>query len=310
MLKIGTSKMGSVVDSPRCHKPVVVPPQSVPEAEQLYQILKNKRAQEPAPPPGKVHTIAEPNAPESAWDELGGNVNEADLNQWIDDLWKAKPSGTQDSSSGIFPAPSIPDSTPCGEAALSAFQKRHQLLLTLIYVSAAVSFFAGIVFGIGIYAFFIPSTAHRQQAGGGAGESGITGTLYYFNEFGERRADVDAVIICLPKESAGERLLSCRGLRPGDAADNDAVQRIQERGGVYQKADAYGAFTLHYRAEVQYIVIFISANQIRSGGTVKPSDLHELRQYFSDPDLFGENCLAIRHLGGRDVLEHTFEFVE
>jgi len=316
MLKIGTSKMGSVVDCPRCHKPVIVPPQSVPQAEQLYQILKDKRRSErttssPAETSTEINTVSEPTMPESVWDELGSNGDETNLNQWIDELWKTRPADPQESFPPLFPAPPlIPDSVSDAEFALFALQKKHRLTLTLLYVSAAVAFSVGIVFGISLYAFFAqPTQSFQHAAGEDVDTSEVMGTLYYFNDNGERRPDVDAVIICLPKDRIGKQPLSCRGLRPGDTVNGDTVQLIQEMGGMYKKADAYGSFTLQYRKEVPYFVILISANQMRTGGEMRPGVLQELRQYFSDPELFRENYFTTRSLGG-DVFEHTFESVD
>jgi len=272
MLKIGTSKMGSVVNCPRCHKPVVVPPQSVPQAEQLYQMLKKKRTEEAAAHPVPNHIVSEPSQPESAWEELGGNVNDADLNQWIDELWKTNPSNPQESSSGLF-SMSIPNPISNEEVALLDLQKRHKLTVTWLYVSTAVAFFVGMMFGILLYAMNVPSTrSHQHLAGSDAGNNEITGTIFYRNENGDRWSDVEAAIICLPMDRPVTQLLSPQGLRPGDEVNNDTVQLIQEMGGMYARGDVNGSFTLQYREGVRYFVVLISAHQKRSG-EMKPSVL-------------------------------------
>ena len=301
--------MGSVIDCPRCHKPVVVPPQSAPQAEQLYQMLKNKRSEELVVPPPPSHIIQEPSAPESAWDELGGNVDEADLNQWIDELWKTTPQNPQESAITLYPAPLlIPNPISDEEVALLALQKRYKLTVTLLYVSSAIALFVGIVLGIVIYVLFVPASSSHQQhlANSSTGIYEVTGTLFFRNENGDRWPDVDAVMICLPLDRREQ--LSCQGLRPDDVS-NDAAQLIQEMGGMFARADVSGSFTLQYREGTRYFGVLISSHQKRSR-EMKPSVRQELSRYFRDPDQFGENCLFIDEYewsGGKFLFRHTFE---
>jgi hypothetical protein len=308
MLKIGTSKMGSVVDCPRCHKSVVVPPQSIPQAEQLYQILKAKHAQA-AVPPKVVPSIAEPNLPESAWDELGDNVDDTELNRWIDELWKTTP----DSQSGLFFPPALTEETAAAAAntmALIALQKKHKYTLTLLLVLTPVAFLVGIIFGVVIRGFYVQPTYYTQRVGEGNGANEITGQLYFLDENGIRQPDVDAVIICLPKDRTPSLLVSCQGLRPEDEVNHGTVQLIDEMGGMYTRADVNGSFTLPYQAGRRYLVIKISANKFRAGGEVKPSDFQALRRYFRDPEQLGENYLTIEEFeesGGKHSLRYTFE---
>ena len=123
--------------------------------------------------------------------------------------------------------------------------------------------------------------------------------------------DADAVIICLPKDRPPSTLLSCQGLRPEDTVNNDTVQIIHEMGGMYERADANGMFTLQYQEGVQYFVLLISAHQKRTGGEMKPSLMQELRRYFRDPELFGESSLnANAHEWGKPTLRYTFELMD
>jgi hypothetical protein len=313
MLKIGTSKMGSVVDCPRCHRSVVVPPQSTPQAEQLYQLLKNKRAEKTVTPSVEDPAVSEPTVPESAWDELGGNIDETDLNRWIDELWKTTPGSRHESSSILMPL-SLANPLSNEEVALLVLRKEHKRIQTLLYVSSAVAFVVGIVFGIAIFALLVPpSRPHSPQAGESVDINVLTGTLYYRNENGERQVDADAVIICLPKERQPVPLFSCEGLRPNVPLNNDAKQLISELGGMYERADANGSYTIEYKAGVHYILILISAHQKPPGEGLKPSDGQILHRYFSDSKLLGEFCLNIDEYewsGGKHSLRHTFEAAE
>jgi hypothetical protein len=311
MLKIGTSKMGSVVDCPRCHKTVVVPPQSVPEAEQIYQMLKAKHSKGTSTSPAaesSKHTVSEPTAPESALDELGSHIDDADLNRWIDELWTNNPKKSPGNSSilfpGSFPTPTLPPET----IALIALQKQHKLTLTLLYVSATVAFVIGSVFGFFIHHYYVKPARFNQLAGS-AGANEIAGTLYYLNENGERRADVDAVIIFLPKNQQPSQRFPCQGLRPDDEVNHNTVRDIQEIGGMYARADANGSFTLPYQEGVRYLVVLISSHQKRSG-EMKPSVRQELRRYFDNPELFGENRLDTDEYElseGKYLLRHIFK---
>ena len=301
------------MECPRCHKSVVVPLQSTPQAEQLYQMLKNKRAEKTVTPPVEDPAVSEPTVPESAWDELGGNVDEADLNRWIDELWKTAP-GNQHESSAILPAPSISNPLSHEEVALFALQKQHKLTQTLLYVLSAVAFVLGIVFGVAFHACFVqPSRPRPLLAEESADINEVTGTLYYRNENKERREDAEAVIICLPKDRQPASLFSCAGLRPNAAVNNDTKQLITEFGGMYERADANGSFTIKYKEGMRYIVLLISAHQMQPGGGLKPGDGLILRQYFYDSELLGENCLSIDEYewsGGKHPWRYTFESAE
>ena len=79
---------------------------------------------------------------------------------------------------------------------------------------------------------------------------------------------------------------------------------------MYERADANGSFTLQYREGVRYFVILISAHQKPTAGGLKPSVLQNLRLYFRDSEIFGENCLYTDEhewSGGKYSLRHIFE---
>ena len=313
MLKIGTTKMGSVVDCPRCHKSVVVPPQSTPQAEQLYQMLKNRKPEaETTSPPEEDLSISEPAAPESAWNDLGDDVDPADWSQWIDQFVAPVPDHQPEAFATPLPPPV---STPDIDIVLLTLQKRHKHMVVFLRALSVVTFFIGIAVGIFLAVLFTPpSRPHQPVSVQGSDSNEVTGELFYLNENGDRRADADAVIICLPKDRVPSPLFSCQGLRPEDTPNNDTIHLIHELGGMYGRADANGSFTLQYREGVRYVVILISAHQKRTDGMVKPSALDELRRYFRDCNLLGEHCLHIDEYewsGSKHPLgRHTFESVE
>ena len=300
MLKIGTSKVGSVVDCPRCQKSVVVPPQSSPLAEESYRKLKSLRHQHTAPP------AENDTAPIPTRQGLEEEIDDADMPLWMEEAWMP----SQADSQGFYQASRAPP-VLAEEIAIQKQKKQHNLLVTLLSVSLVIIFFVGITFGILIRGSDIQSPRAGQQADGLDTKNEVTGTLYYINENGERRGDADAVIICLPKDRQPASLLSCKGLRPEDTVNKDTVQIIHEMGGMYERADANGTFAFPYKEGERYFVILISAHQRRTGGEMKPSVEQELRRYFRDPDQFGEGYMSIdEHEWGKPTLRYTFELTD
>jgi hypothetical protein len=282
MLKIGTSKTGSIVDCPRCKKSVVVPLQSAPQAEQLHQLLKQKRSEKVTP------QTADSASSEPAWEDLNGNIDDAELDRWIDELWTSIPTSKDDSA----PARDLAQSRSL-ETDLAALQHRYKLTVTLFNISLAVVFLAGVLSGVLLHLSLTRSAnrasvpAVNQEA---ASKNEVSGTLYYLNENGDRQADADAVIICLPKDKPLPQPLSFRGLRPDEEQNNDSIQLIAEMGGMYARADANGSFTLPYQEGIRYYVVLISAH-VQGDEEVSPTILRDLRRFFRDPNLLNNHCL-------------------
>lgn len=286
------------MDCPRCQNFVVVPPQSAPQAEKLYRALKNKHSASGAP---SAETRA---ASIPTWEALGEDIDDVNMPLWMEGAWMPPPEDMQE-----FYLASAANPVLSEELAVYALEKRHKFTVTLLSISLVIAFVVGIIFGVVIHTLFVQPTRPYQHREDGKTETNIvTGTLYYRNEHGERRADVDAVVVCLPKNWQPGSLLSCQGLRPEDVENNDTVQLIREKG-MYERTDANGSFTFQYQEGVRYFVILISANQKQSG-EMKPSVLNELRRYFRDPEQFGESCISIDEYewsDGKHSLRHTFE---
>jgi len=238
------------------------------------------------------------------WEALEEEIDDANMPLWIEESWMP-PANSQN----FHPTSSL---VLTEEVALRKLQKQHKLTVTLLAVSAITLFFVGIIVGVVIRGLsVVPNRSHQQHAEASSLENEVTGTLYYLNEHGERRPDVDAVVLCLPKDRQPSTLLSCQGLRPADITNHDTVQMIHELGGMYERTDANGSFAFPYREGVRYWVILVSAHQKRTGGEIKPGHLQELRRYFRDPELFGENCLHFdEYEWGKPLLRYTFEFID
>jgi len=306
MLKIGTSKVGSVVNCPRCQKPVVIPMQSSPQAEEAYRMLKNKQVSAPPPSP-PLPTSENSTAPVPTWVVLEEDIDDVNMPLWMEEFWMPP------SAENVHPtSPTVWTSSGLTEeVALRTFQKQHKLTVTLLAVSVIVLFFVGIVVGLLIRGCSVPLNRSPLPVNAPSLENEVSGTLYYLNENGERRPDVDAVIICLPKDRLPSTLFSCQGLRPEDMANNDTIQMIREMGGMYERTDANGSFAFPYREEVRYLVLLISAHQKRASSEVKTSVMQELHRYFRDPELFGESCLHIdEYEWGKPLFRYTFDFTD
>ena len=306
MLKIGTSKVGSVIDCPRCRKSTIVPPQSVPLAEELYRTLKNKHSKNATPPTGN-NVVPDNVASVPTWEELE-EIDDTDMPLWMEESWILSSTTSQD----LYPSSSVNHGLT-EEAAIRALKKRYKLTVTLLNISLVISFSVGLVFGIFSQRFYAQQTSHRPAENAVNAVNEVTGVLYYLNENGERRADVEAVVICLPKARQPGTLLSCQGLRPEDNVNDGTVQMIHELGGMYAKADATGSFAFPYSKGVRYFVILISAHQRRTESRMKPAVLQELHRYFRDPERFGQNCLSTDEYewsDGKHSLRYTFESIE
>ena len=293
--------MGSVVDCPCCLKSVIVPSASAPQAEELHRILKNRQTENPTPP------TENNSVPVPTWDELDGDIDDVNRSLWTDGPWLPIPAIPQE----LYPT-TVPSSVLTDEITINALKKRHKLTITLLNILLVIAFVVGVVFGIFIHMVCVPRTYVYRNPANAISESAneVTGMLYFLNENGERQADVDAVVICLPKDRIPSPLLSCRGLLPEDDVNNDTIQRIREMGGMYSKADTNGSFTLQYREGVRYLVIMISAHQKRTGGNMKSSVQEELRRYFHNSEQFSESCLntdEYKWLGGKHSIRHVFE---
>ena|GEM_PF-2489485 len=325
MLKIGTSKSGSRIDCPRCRKALIVPQQSAPQADELYQMLKSKRvtalplaAELPAGESIEENqdedlSLSEPIVPESAFDEFGNDLDEADLNRWLDELWSKNPPKVPAGQQSPVLKPTESTKPLCekttGEIALLALKKQYKLAVTMIYVSASIALLIGIALGL-----FLGSRVHQpvhpvHTVPSSTGINEIVGTLIYINEFNERHADTDAVVFGLPMDRLPSPLLSCKGLWPDDPENHDTVNLILELGGMYGRTDMKGKFSLPYQEDKQYLIVKMSANKLQPDGELSPSVLQELRRYFRDPELLGGHALHIDEFigtGGRYSMTFTF----
>lgn len=296
MLKIGTSKAGSVVECPRCKQSLVIPPQSSPQAEEAYRLLKHKRAQTSAPPADST------TAPIPSWEALEEEIDDVNMPLWMEESWI--PSAD---SQGLY-STSVAHSVLSEELSMHVLKKRHNLTVMLLSVSLVVAFFVGITFGILIRGFYMQPSRSGQHADASGAGTEVAGTLYYVDDKnGMTRGDAVAAIICLPKDRPPGVLLSCQGLRPGDVENSDTIRMIHELGGMYEIADNNGVFSMPYQSGVRYLVILISANQKSTDSEIKPGVMQELRRYFRDPELFGGFCVHIdEHEWGTPTLRHTF----
>lgn len=111
----------------------------------------------------------------------------------------------------------------------------------------------------------------------------LEGKLYY-NTGGAVAGDTGAVMFALPAEEAPRSTLSIEGIRPNDpppSQANKSIRMIEDLGGVCQRADDSGAYTVVLPEEGNYWVLLISRQTKRPAETeIDELDLSQMRKYF------------------------------
>lgn len=111
----------------------------------------------------------------------------------------------------------------------------------------------------------------------------LEGKLYY-DSGGAVAGDSGAVMIALPAEQSPRSTLSIEGIRPNDPPPSEAnksIRMIEDLGGVCQRVDDSGAYTVVLPGEGTYWVLLISRQTTRPADTdADELDLSQMRKYF------------------------------
>ncbi|MDR0522208.1 MAG: hypothetical protein LBH00_10195 [Planctomycetaceae bacterium] len=304
MLKIGTAKAGSVVECPQCRGRVLVPPETVPKAEELYQLFKQSRKDK--------RTIQKTSG--SILAETVENAEEAEFTQWLEEVWSdinvAGTKGLKRSSPHPKPVFDLPETNMAAINETAVKLKQQQRMFLLFKVSAGILFVAGILFGAFLYSQMIqrPNVPqNRQQAVPDQNEAQIT--LSFRDKNGEIQPDADAVIIFLPKNKQITQRLSFNGLLPDQKQNNETIRQIEEMDGVYERTDTNGNCTFRYRAGISYFLIAVSAHRNQTADPLPPQTAAGLRDLFSDCETLGDYAVWAEELiwqDGTHYHKHTF----
>jgi hypothetical protein len=309
MIQIGAPRAGQMVVCPQCGERLTVPSQSVAQAETLYQFLKQKRLAEKNAP--KTHspslqqaaklplqTIVQEKKNEEIDEEPNFSLEELnteDVDRWIKEFWT-----TQSNENNIITKPyttePVAQPIPASHENTAVTIRHHETWL-LFRTWLFIVFLFGVVGGFGICSFF---NSFRKDISGNnsvakpvlSAEHIITGKLYYRGFDGERIPDADAVIMLLPLDRPPTFPISGNGLRPDDnqhLLTEDSVQQIKEIGGVFQRTDADGTFSIHYETTGRYLILMISSHAKRSDSAPDTTTIRDLKRFFRNPqELLGD----------------------
>ncbi|MDR0335480.1 MAG: hypothetical protein LBI18_00135 [Planctomycetaceae bacterium] len=312
MIQIGAQRAGQPVVCPQCGERLTVPARSVEQAETLYLFLKQKRLAEK-----NAKKITIPSSRQSAELSLQNTVrnkkneeiddepnfsleelNTEDVDRWIKEFWTTQPKDEQlaleqpQTTTPVLPAASV-----IANHETTALTMRHQETWFLFRTWLFIVFLFGLVGGIGICSFF---NGLRKNTSGNVGsaksvlsaEYYVTGKLYYRGFDGKRIPDADAVVLLLPLDRIPTFPISGEGLRPNDDQHllmEDSVQQIKEIGGVFQRTDADGNFSIQYENQGRYLMLMISSHAKRSDDAPDAATIRELKRFFRNPqELLGD----------------------
>ncbi|MDR2116350.1 MAG: hypothetical protein LBP87_08210 [Planctomycetaceae bacterium] len=320
MIQIGAQRAGQIVVCPQCGERLTVPAQSVAQAETLYQFLKQKRLAEKnvkttgnLPLQQSTQQSAKLSAqqsvqqsaklplsktvPEKKYEEIDEEPNFSleeldteDVDRWIKEFWT-----TQSKENNVVteqPHTAKPVSPPANtnnETAAMAIRQHETWLLFRTWL--IIVFLFGLVGGFSLCLFINSVRKNISENNNSAKpvlseENVVTGKLYYRGFDGERIPDADAVVMLLPLDRIPTFPISGSGLRPDDnhhPATEDSIQQIKEIGGMFQRTDADGLFSIQYENKGRYLILMISSHTKRSDAVPDAVTIRELKRFFRNP---------------------------
>ena len=261
LLGIATRKAGTQIGCPECGFTQNVP--SKEAAAAAVAMTRSTRTADPGESTSQVVAYGEPGEPELSW------LAQIETPEPIPPPapGPARPSAAWE-----------PDRTiPSGMILYRRKTLYIQGLLILLVVGGA--FAAGYFVGRGDTRLDLE--ANRRKA---AGETVLLEGKLYYDTGGAVAGDSGAVMFALPAEEAPRSTLSIEGIRPNDpppSQANKSIRMIEDLGGVCQRVDDSGVYTVVLPKEGKYWVLFISRQTTRPAETeIDELDLSQMRKYF------------------------------
>lgn len=335
MIQIGEQRAGHNVVCPQCGERLIVPDQSVAQAETLYLFLKQKRLAEKKAKKTNTPVLRQPvqqsaglRLPAAVREKRNEEIDEEsnlleeldteDVDRWIKEFWTTQSkeinSATEQPNSPKPVSPSI-----AANQETAAIIMRRQETWVLFRTWLFIVFLFGLVGGFGVCSFFNSFRKDISENGGGSAASGlpaedvIMGRLYYRGFDGERVPDADAVVMLLPLDRIPTFPISGNGLRPDVSrppATESSIQEIKEMGGEFQRTDVDGTFSIRYENKGRYIILMISSHAKRSGTEPDTATISELKRFFRNPqELLGDYSFSREEYEleqGKYILRQTF----
>ena len=282
LLSVGSRKIGTVVECPRCRRNL-----TVPDPDTAATSVAMRQAQRTPVP--------EPSLPEFAvYDDTASADVVAPPVIVTDRPVELFERPAQEAYSPPYLPPSVAPlwqklPPQRGSEPMLLISRRTLIIQAIILGTGTIA-----AFGLGYLVGFGVSPKSTDGPAAQAGEATVLqGFVRYTTEAGEVRGDVGAVVLALPDGQVPNPKLGVQGLRPADAepvAGGGVLMSLELLGGATCRVAADGSYTLAIDNPGRYLLLIISRNTRRPAG----SDLDEfqralLERYFPPAnDLIGE----------------------
>ena len=337
LLSVGTRKIGSSVNCPRCGTATIVPEQQAAAADVsaakaqrpeggagmvelvVFDDVPDLLGQNPASPPPAYGAAPSYGAasPYGTGAGYGGSPAYGSTPAYSasPSTWQAPAAGGAGATSpgaGGLPTNIAPRRPGLGLAQdlLLVSRKAVYVQGVLFLVVAAGAFGLGYLIGRGQGS----AAADNAQAKKAAQEKVVySGAISFAAAGGAGQPDAGAVVVLLPAAGQPPRKFSSLGLRPQDApgkVGDATIAAIQEFGGDFVRTDDAGSFQLVVPTGNYHLLVVSRQGTRKAGQVMAAKDVTEMASYFEVPaDLIGNRQHfwgAVSLAGAPPAWTHTF----